>query len=512
MMIKARRCDFGWLMVGLLMVGPVWAADPVDQEQRYVRAEEQLRAGPPTATAWMDLLDSLYRLDRPVQALAAARTALQWTGVTPELKGYIARALFRSGLLDDAARLIDEIPKDQRKNPTTALVWVRLLHAQGQTENALALTRQLLIDHPDDAELLYEVALLSGHLGRNHEARRYYEQAGAAVAQLSGYPADLISARSAGGSAIFLALGQAQFNAILHTGEAPLVKHPQLNLPVVQVRLNQQETVTMLLDLGGGDRLSLDDELAKKCGVKLLSDAQVSDLSGEGSQVQVGLVGEVQLAGISLQQVPALAYKFDQQQLPGIQGVVGLGIFNRGRVTVDFERAVLHLEISAGREDDPTRPSDDSPLPSGYDQMKVRFIDGYQLLLPVQVQDQLINALIDMGTPLSCFSTQLLSALKKPEDIGDTLLGETPAKVSSSLSFKLGRREFTSDPAVALPFIGGLTSSEIGTQIDLVLGWNALAQMAVLVIDQPAGEVLIKWQQDKSPPTSAPASAPTSQP
>ena len=179
---------------------------------------------------------------------------------------------------------------------------------------------------------------------------------------------------------------------------------------------------------------------------------------------------QLALGDCRVSSVPTQVYAFNQRDLPDVKGVVGSGLFLKKRMIVDFQQRRVTVEDSIPAAS--TRPSDQLHTP-----LELRFLGGDQPIVRVQLQDTKINGVFDIGSPVSCFSDGQMSALQDPSAIRETTFGDIRGRVAGRIPFRIGRRTFAHAQTIALPFIENQTSSAVGTQIDMILGWDVFKQM-----------------------------------
>ncbi len=485
---------------------PGRSADRAELLAAYTAAEERLKAGDNSAEVWNQILETLYRLDQPQKALGAARVAANELEQNPEVLGHIVRAYYRGGFPDEAAKLFGTLVASD-SDPASALAQSKLLHSEGRVRPALDIALRALAHAPQDAELLYQVALLHGWLGRNAEAAAYFASALEHAANLKGYPRDLIVSRAKARSLVYRAAQDKTVNAVTAMGNFPFVRGDRLQLPTVQVQLNGQPALKMLLDLSGGATLSLDTTVAQKAGIEVLGEGRIRDVTGGTSDTKWALTKAIALGDCQVQTVATQIYPFNENDLPGLKGVVGAGLFARKRMVVDFVKGRVRVEesIPSGSTAESTRLR--SPL-------EVRFLSGDQPIVRIQLKDVTVNAIFDIGTPVSCFSTYQMTALKAASAISEADFGDIRAKISTRIPFRIARRTFAQGRTYALPFIDKETSSGVGMQVDMLLGWDVFKEMRRFTIDAPARKIIIDWRPPRKlpPPPGKPPKQPKNPP
>ena len=136
--------------------------------------------------------------------------------------------------------------------------------------------------------------------------------------------------------------------------------------------------------------------------------------------------------------------------------------------------------------------------------LEVRFLSGDQPIVRVKLRDVTVNAIFDIGTPVSCFSTYQMTALKAASAIREASFGDIRAKISTRIPFRIARRTFAQARTYALPFIDKETSSGVGMQVDMLLGWDVFKDMRRFTIDAPARKITIDWRPPCDPPPAPP--------
>jgi hypothetical protein len=259
----------------------------------------------------------------------------------------------------------------------------------------------------------------------------------------------------------------------------------------------------MLLDLSGGATLSLDTTVAQEAGIEILGEGRILDVTGGTSDTKWALTDAIALGDCQVQTVATQIYPFNESDLPGLKGVVGAGLFARKRMVVDFDKRRVRIgeSIPSGSVTESTLLR--SPL-------EVRFLSGDQPIVRIQLEDVTVNAIFDIGTPVSCFSTHQMTALKAASAIREASFGDIRAKISTRIPFRIARRTFAQGRTYALPFIDKETSSGVGMQVDMLLGWDVFKEMRRFTIDAPARKIIIDWRPPRNPPP--PPARPPKQP
>jgi hypothetical protein len=265
----------------------------------------------------------------------------------------------------------------------------------------------------------------------------------------------------------------------------PLLIPAALPLPTLDVRINGQTSARMLLDLGGGAALSLDDDLARRVGLNPLAEARVADLTGGLTPMHWALTPLLQFGECRLERVATQIYDFAGESLPGIDGIIGAGLFAGHRLQLDVAGAQIRVGPSQAETGDPSTPERQV--------LEVRFLSGDQAVLPATVKDRRVNGILDIGSPITCVSSELLASLVPAQQIRPLHLEGLDAQVADGLPFAIGRRTFVPPQTMALPFIGREASRTLGTHVDVMFGWDVFKQVRAVTVDYPTYKIIVDW-------------------
>jgi hypothetical protein len=118
-------------------------------------------------------------------------------------------------------------------------------------------------------------------------------------------------------------------------------------VPIVKAKLNGQ-SILLAIDTGVAD-LILDPSAARRCGVTLMPEQMSVLWNGARVAARVSLVARLELGGLKIERVPAVATTLRRWSLeanPGgerVGGVIGLNLLARFTPTLDFRKCVLIL-------------------------------------------------------------------------------------------------------------------------------------------------------------------------
>jgi hypothetical protein len=125
--------------------------------------------------------------------------------------------------------------------------------------------------------------------------------------------------------------------------------------------------------------------------------------------------------------------------------------------------------------------------------LQVRFLSGDQAVLPATVKDRRVNGILDIGSPITCVSSELLASLVPAHKIRPLHVEGLDAQVAEGLPFAIGRRTFVPPQTMALPFIGREASRTLGTHVDVMFGWDVFKQVRAITIDYPTNHIIFEW-------------------
>lgn len=157
--------------------------------------------------------------------------------------------------------------------------------------------------------------------------------------------------------------------------------------PTIELTLNGKGPYRLLFDTGSGAELVLDEELSLELGLKPTGTQRIGDPnSPEAIEAQVVTVASVALGELAFSDVRAVTWKRQSMGIADFpRGVVGLGLFGPGIVTLDYPGKKLIVESGA------------LPEPDGKTILKATFDDGIPSL-SIDVAGVPFRAHLDSGS------------------------------------------------------------------------------------------------------------------
>ncbi len=438
--------------------------------------------------ALADALDVAWRADDWAAGAKLADLTLKRHPQEPALAGLAMRALWRAGRLKDAEALIERIPTDTRDR--VALRTLVAMHlARCDRSAAGAAARRLEALGPESAEdyfALFACRLDADELKGLDALLRRAERA---TDPKNGYPETLLGESIAGVADFLTAVGPTPLNQIAAYGAAPMPPLVMFNLPSCDVLINGQGPYRVVVDTGGSILLAVDTAVAEEIGLKSLGKASVRGVSGKSDSEQV-LVDELRLGTITCRRVLTRVFDVRSAIMGAADGIIGTGLFARGRVILDFATPQLIVEPS-------------SAAPGRGQPVDLRIIGDAKLIVPVTLQGGPALALLDTGADAVAFAPATLARLFPGKPIPKTQVGigigvgsggnPVVSLPTDSVTLELAGRRFPNYGGVGLDVLDALLSPIVGTQLDLLLGMPLFREMRSCTIDLRRGNLWIEW-------------------
>lgn len=331
-------------------------------------------------------------------------------------------------------------------------------------------------------------ALFSAHLAVD----RHKNVAGSVRAieklidKANGYP-DILLGESVDGLATFFEqIGDEPLNQIAAHGEADMPLSAMLNVPRVDVMINGNGPYSFILDTGGSVILSISPDIAEECGIKSIASASVRGVGGKMDSGQA-VADKVEIGTIGMRRVMTRVYRLPQGLDRMIDGIVGTGMFSRGRMTLDFASARLVVG-----------PSSESPAPGK--EHPVRLIGDGKIVAPVTLEGKPVLAIVDSGAGANALSPSRVRA-EFPDRPVRTMevqamgVGESATKLDLGATARLAAfgREFEHFGGITLDVLDTLLSPSLGIQSDALIGMPMLREMRTFTIDYRRARLWVEW-------------------
>jgi len=447
-------------------------------------------ADEPTVERYLAALDAAYRADDWQAGARLADEARRRFTDEPRLAGPVARALWRAGRMLDAEQLVDAFPADI-SDPVALQIIAQTALARGDLDRATAASDRLLKLQPRTAVNLMAVIGARLSADRLTEAARVLEELPDLVRPDNGYP-EIHFVDEFEGMAEFLRdVGPRPLNEITRTGSAAL-KRLLIGLPYCEVMINGHGPYTMIVDTGGSIVVSIDRAVADEIGLKLLAESAIRGVGGKDTSHQA-LVDELRIGEIVGRRVMARVFDVRKAAAFTCDGILGTGVFQRNRLTLDF--AGQRLVVTPSATD--AAPGQDVP---------VRYIGDAKPMLPVTVQQQPVTALLDSGADGIYVSPHLLRALFPDRELREIALGDAnlgmmgvgnetgPGLIMGpAVDLAVPGRAFERASGLALDVLDTGFSPILGVQTVILIGTPAFRDLRSIPLDFPRSKLWIDW-------------------
>ena len=218
-------------------------------------------------------------------------------------------------------------------------------------------------------------------------------------------------------------------------------------IPVVEVMINGKGPFHFTVDTGGGIQASVESAVAAQLNLKPNGRAMGGDPSGRnGRMFDTVLVDSLSVGGVEFRNVTALSRQpRTGPNLPGVDGILGFGLFTDYLLTLDYPGQQLRLargELPAANGADILRFENSRVIP----------------IVEVSIGDMKVKAHIDSGNIVGNFllPTELVDKLKLASPAvtvgrAHTVSNDVEIKQATlSDSIKLGSVEFK-QPTITFP-------------------------------------------------------------
>ena len=441
-----------------------------------------------TIAAYRTALDVTYRADDWHAALKLARAALAEYPNESTLLGQIARALWRGGQIEEAERVIDTIAPDTADRVAlTSTIEISL--ARGAYASASAAASRLEQLGPKTALEYYNLLADRLEHDRLENLPRMLRKAARLIDPDNGYPEIYLAEMLDGLPEFFEAIGPHPINQIGAYGSAEMPMIPLIRLPYCLATINGEGPYRLIVDTGGSIMLALDDDIARELELKSLGTASIRGVSGKQDSEQA-LVDELQIGEIRCRRVMTRSFELPDMITMVADGIIGTGVFARGRMMLDFKHARLVV----------TPSSDETGRGI---QAGVRVVGDAKLIAPIKLQDRYAVALLDSGADVVAISP---AALKEffPDQEFSTIsvpglgVGEgeaTRITIAPGVKLELWQRTFENYSGLGLDVIDTLLGPIIGVQTQVLIGMPVFREMNSCTIDYPRRKMWVEWSK-----------------
>lgn len=431
--------------------------------------------------------------------------------VPPSLAAVLTGAYWRAGKIEDAERVAANIPVSTYDR--CALFFLSKMHlARGERKQAGKFADRLASLGSDSAAHWIQIAQarlacdqVAGAADAFREAAGFLAEEG--LAEGSSDELLTVEVEHLKGMAEFHhAIGADPLNQIRQYGIAPMTSDAESDVPACDVLINKHGPYRLSIDTGAGGHLVLARDVAQEAGVLPLARIARTDVLQQGQTAHIGLAEDVTIGEGAVRRVPATILPWPRPSEGDDVGSLGLGVLARGRVILDFESNTVTL----------ARSSDDDASGS---ELRLRTLHDYTPIIPVHVQGQQVQALLDTGwssirtvepraqEPVWLSAVQVyLSRSKFDRLFPDRPLQTFEAGVDSfgkiqiqEMSYGLhveltcGGRVFRDAIGVRQPFLDNIISPVAYVQTDAMVGMSVLGNAKSLTIDYPRCRAWIEW-------------------
>jgi tetratricopeptide (TPR) repeat protein len=474
-----------FLVVSAMLLVPSGQQPPNPWKEKVPQAVEKVEAAPSVST-YRQALDVAWRADDWRAGLKLAREALDKYPDEAALRGIAARAFWRAGRLKEAEALADQIGEDtQDPVALTTLIEVRL--ARGELERAGDAATRLEKLGPKSATELYYLAAARFAQDRLAGLASLLRQATRRVDPAHGYPEIYLGEALEGLPQFFAAVGTEPLSQITGHGAADM---PQLlpgGLPHCLATINGAGPFRLILDTGGSIALSLDSDAARDLQLKSLGTASIRGVSGKQDSEQA-LVDELQIGEIVCRRVMTRVFDLPAVVKPMADGILGTGVFTRGRATLDFQHARLIVA-----------PTSDAAAPGS--PADLRIVADAKLIAAIKLQDEPALALLDSGASVAAISASRLRALFPDRELsvlpaqgmGVGQGGQAGIVVGPGVKLELWGRTYENYSGIALDVIDTLLAPIVGVQTDVLVGMPVFRDMKSFTVDFPERRMWVEW-------------------
>ncbi|MBI5863649.1 MAG: aspartyl protease family protein [Planctomycetes bacterium] len=314
-----------------------------------------------------------------------------------------------------------------------------------------------------------------------------FRAAGRAVKPAEGYPDTVLGESIEGLADFYDRAGVKPTNQLVDTGAAPMPFMALVGLPFVEAYLNGKGPYRLIVDTGGSNGVSLTDDLAKEIGIETLASGSVRGVSGKAPAGHA-ILSELTIGDIRMRR--ALTRTFEMPVvLRGVcDGILGTGVFDRARMTLDFQNERLVIEKSSDRA-------------AAGAASRAWIVEDAKIFVPVRVQDQDMLAVVDSGATTCAIAPSALKTLfpeAKLLELGAAGMGvgegDAPRiNLAPSVKFAAFGREMENYSLVGLDMLDTVFGPHLGAQANVLLGMPLLRQMKSFTVDFAACRVWVEW-------------------
>ncbi len=445
-----------------------------------------------TAADFSRAIDAAHAADEWQTALRLSELAEERLADMPAgLRGLTVLAYARAGRLADAQRAAESIDAASR-DPTAVEAMLHVALASRGPAAAAAMAERL---ESLGAERPLGWIAMATHLlyaGREGDARDVLKRGERRMGDVAGKRLENDADKLAGMAGWIDEMGGQPANVIESFGVAPLPIDQIVRVPSVVAHINGDGPFRLLLDTGAGAAVLLGTRVAERLELKTHRMGHVLGVGGM-AEVRGGIVEEMRFGSVVCSNVPVLLDEEGGSPLLAARdGVLGTGVFNSARITMDFERSELRVSPSS------EEPAAGEPLNI--------WQFGEHLFAGVQLEGGPATAMLDSGAAVGCLSPQWLRRRDPDHEPVRTplpLYGMGPdmsrAKVARAGELVFAGRRFRDFSGVSIAALDEQLSPRMGVQIDLLIGMTTFGGLKSWTIDFPRRMIWCEWLDREDP-------------
>jgi predicted aspartyl protease len=475
------------LILMLLLAGP----ETENPYQARVADAVRLAEERPKPAVLAEALDITWHADAWQAGRRLAKLAMHKYPAHGDLVGRAARALWRAGDIRGAEAVLGRFKPDTNDRITLRTA-VAIYTARGELEHARQWADRLVKAGPHDAmdyATLFAVALERGDwealpaLVRKAESR---------IRDSHGYPENLLQDSIAGLAEYFEKIGPEPVNQIAQGGSAAMPPLPLVRLPACDVMINGHGPYRLVVDTGGSIMVSLDTAVAEEVGLKSIATAPIRGVSGTEDSEQA-LIGELAIGSIRCKRVVTRVFGVRDAVMGVADGIIGTGIFQGGRMTLDFAQGRLIV-------------SESLDTPGAGKRSELRLIGDGKLCVPVKLGEREVVALLDTGADAVAVAPSLLEEMFPDRDhttfapemqlgIGG---GQLPKfTLGAGVDMDFAGRHFENYSGLGLDALDTILGPVLGIQTDVLIGMPIFRDMRSLTVDYARHQIWVDWMPPK---------------
>jgi len=132
---------------------------------------------------------------------------------------------------------------------------------------------------------------------------------------------------------------------VLISGKTELPMTMAAHLPVIEAKINGKGPYRFALDTGFGANIEVTSAIAEQLALPIVGETIGGDPSGKNQRaMRMAMIESVDIGSVHLGQVDA---SVGDRARPGVDGVIGLNLFNSLLVTLDYPNQLIKIDGGA---------------------------------------------------------------------------------------------------------------------------------------------------------------------